>query len=768
MGRAQGVGGTPACGSPVVTGAEGALMMKDQGELAFLHEENSGAKYALPGLIMFVSLLVVAAALAWNTMSLYNVSQESTKSYADEVSAQLASNISYRMRTRETHVRNIADTVSRMSETYLTEEFLDRKASYLEMTEMFVVNRDGSTIPEDEEHAGLGSYLVDNPELWTDARIFFADHGEVFYSAPIIRPDGNNALLIGTRSNELLQQMLRNVDYGNKGLSCIIDSTGKVIVSATDEAPFTELNDMFSADAPKEDIQESERVLNDIKERQSGIARFEGIGGEPLFLGYDFLGINDWMLLTIVDADAFSETITPFLVRYVVVIAALTLVMAILIVSLAWYYHRVLSRLRAVALTDPLTGGHNSLAFRMGCRELVHEHPEREYAIVYLNIADFKRFNERFGIGHGDELLRLIHGVLTANCNEGELACRNLGDHFYLLLECASEDEVRERLQVIMDELQEQCRGNAYFERVVFERGAYLITDRDADFMLLTDRAKAASAYQSGSEVCRFYDSALKRQLDREHELDSSFEHAIENKEFDLYIQPKVRPGERDASGGEVLVRWRHPKYGLLFPGDFIPLLERSGKVCDLDFYMFEETCKLLRSWLDEGFELPLSVNLSRSHLLSKDLTFLDRLKQIKERYGIPDDLIEMELTESLMLERQEVSLAMETIDRIRSMGALCSIDDFGFGYSSMSLIKDLNVTTVKLDRQFFLDENEKSWVVVDLLIQLAHNLGMTVVAEGVEEIRQVEKLKESGCDLIQGYVYAKPMPVSEFEKWPS
>lgn len=202
----------------------------------------------------------------------------------------------------------------------------------------------------------------------------------------------------------------------------------------------------------------------------------------------------------------------------------------------------------------------------------------------------------------------------------------------------------------------------------------------------------------------------------------------------------------------------------MIFPGEFIPLFERNGKICALDFYMFEETCRLMRKWLKKGTAVPLSVNLSRAHLISSDMSFLDRFKALKEQYQIPDGLIDLELTESLMLERREMHLVMTMINHIRDMGFLCSIDDFGFGYSSLTMLKDLNVTTVKLDRQFLLNENEKSWMVVCQLIQLAHNLGMSVVAEGVDQPDQVEKLKECGCDLIQGYIYAKPMPVSDFE----
>lgn len=733
---------------------------------SLLHRESSRIKYAFPIVAILVLLVGVLGALLVNTMGLRSTLRKNTVDYANDVSAQLASNISYRMEARETYVRNLADTFSGMPEFLLTEELLGRKAEYLEMEDLFVVNADGTTIPSDKEHAGLGQYLSDNPELYTEARIFCADHGEVFFSAPILRKDCEASLLVGCRSNAMLQQMLQNVDFKNQGLCCITDADGNVIVSATDELPFMELNDIFVGNTNKQDAEEAQRVLEDIGAHRSGMAKFGSVGGEPVLLGYDFLGINDWVLLTLVPSDLFGENTTPHLFRYIVIIGILSLVMLVILSSTAWYYRRILGHIQSIALTDPLTGGSNELAFRLGCEERLKEYPEQGYAIVYLNIQNFKRFNEYFGVNRGDELLRHICRLLGDSLEDGELLSRSSGDHFYLLLEGSDEEVVGQRLNRMMGQLERQLAEELSFDQVLFDQGAYLIRDRDADFMLLADRAKVASTYPRKNNECRFYDDALGRQMEREHMLDASFRRAIEDHEFQIYIQPKVRPGQPRASGGEVLVRWQHPEFGLLFPGDFIPLFERSGKICDLDFYMFEESCRLMKGWLEEGRAMKLSVNLSRAHLISSDLSFLERFRQIKEEYQIPDGQIELELTESLMLERRELPLVMGMIDRIREMGFLCSIDDFGFGYSSLTMLKDLNVTTVKLDRQFFLDESEKSWMVVGQLIQLAHSLDMTVVAEGIEEQEQVEKLRERGCDLVQGYVYAKPMPASEFQCW--
>lgn len=739
--------------------------MKEQEKQPLFHREHSNIKFVTPIIGIIVLLVVVLGALMFNTMGLYGVLRQKTIDYASDVSAQLASNIAYRMETREVYIQNLADTFSGMPEFLLTEELLDRKAEYLEMDEIFVINANGTTIPEDSEHAGLVKYLADHPELYTDSRIFFTTNDEVFFSAPIFHKTAGNSLLIGVRSKDMLQQMLQNVDFKNRGLCCIVDKDGTVVVAATDETPFLELNDIFNENTT-EDIAETQRMLEDINAHRSGVAQIGEVGGEPLILGYDFLGINDWMLLTLVTADLFGESTTPYLIRYVAIIAFLFLVMIVIALSVIWYYRRILEHIQAIALTDPLTGGYNNLAFRLECEELLREHPEKTYAIVYLNIRNFKWFNECFGINQGDELLRQICRNLGDDLQDGERLSRNAGDHFYLFLECSDEETVRQRLHDMLERLDRHLSESFSFDQVCFEQGAYLIQERDADFMVLSDRAKVASTYGKGENDCCFYDVALGRQMEKEHSLDTSFQRAIENHEFQLYIQPKVSPDKNKVAGGEVLVRWQHPEFGLLFPGEFIPLFERNGKICDLDFYMFEETCKLMKDWLEKGYTRTLSVNLSRAHLVSSDLAFLNRFRQIKEAYQIPDGQIELELTESLMLERRELPLVMAMIDHIREAGFLCSIDDFGFGYSSLTMLKDLNVTTVKLDRQFFLDENEKSWMVVRQLIQLAHNLDMTVVAEGIEDCQQIEKLCTCSCDFVQGYVYAKPMPASDFERW--
>ena len=256
---------------------------------------------------------------------------------------------------RQTYIRNLADTLSDTPTSVIDEELLNRKAEYLDMDEIFVVNADGSTIPADEQHVGLDEYLAKTPELYMDSKIFFTQHEEVFYSAPIVYENGENSLLIGVRTIKTLQEMLQEVDFREQGISCIVDSHGTVIVSAPEKRPFQELLDVFRADLSSEDGEEAKKVLEDIEAQRSGTAQFESINDAPVMLGYDFLGINDWILLTLVSSDLFSRGTEVFMIRYSLIVGITAFVMLLIVIVIVWSYRRSLKRIQSVALTEVLS-----------------------------------------------------------------------------------------------------------------------------------------------------------------------------------------------------------------------------------------------------------------------------------------------------------------------------------------------------------------------------------------------------------------------------
>jgi EAL domain-containing protein (putative c-di-GMP-specific phosphodiesterase class I) len=251
--------------------------------------------------------------------------------------------------------------------------------------------------------------------------------------------------------------------------------------------------------------------------------------------------------------------------------------------------------------------------------------------------------------------------------------------------------------------------------------------------------------------------------LQREKVMVGEFDRALAAGEFQMYLQPQVAVDNHGILGAEALVRWDHPVRGMIPPSEFIPVFEKSGYIPRLDRYMWELACRQLRKWKDEGREnLHISVNIS-----PKDFYFVDiyeTFTSLVERYGVSPTNLKLEITETALME--EVSKQMDLLRRLRDYGFHVEIDDFGSGYSSLNTLKDIEVDVLKLDMGFLrqTSHEERSKTIMNAVINMSKNLGLTVVTEGVETAEQVAYLTEAGCDVFQGYYFARPMPVTEFE----
>jgi len=256
-----------------------------------------------------------------------------------------------------------------------------------------------------------------------------------------------------------------------------------------------------------------------------------------------------------------------------------------------------------------------------------------------------------------------------------------------------------------------------------------------------------------------------------ERKVEDDMDRALVNKEFKVYLQPKMNSAEETLAGAEALVRWIHPEEGFIPPNRFIPIFEQNGFIVKLDDYMLEEVSHLQAQWLSEGRKtVPISVNISRTHFTREDLA--EHICRIVDKYGVPHNLIELELTESAFFD--DKNLLLDTVRKMQELGFIVSMDDFGSGYSSLNSLKELHLDVLKIDAEFFrgLDEEsfregnnieERGLLIVAEVIDLAKKLNMQIVAEGIESREQVDFLVSQECDLIQGYFFAKPMPVEEY-----
>lgn len=427
------------------------------------------------------------------------------------------------------------------------------------------------------------------------------------------------------------------------------------------------------------------------------------------------------------------------------------------------------AKLLELAFVDPLTKGPNRSKFDLDAGGAILEGAPGDYVLVSMDIRKFKLINDLFGIEMGDKTLRHVYEVLERHLEDGEFATRTAADNFCLLLRNADKLKIVNRLGLMAQEINRFNEGmeRKYFLSLVF--GICPVLDTNLPLTQLLDRANVAlkSIKDTGDSrlfACQFYSDLDRLELMREKDMENRMQDALNDGEFVIYLQPKLSLKSDAIAGAEALVRWQDPERGLIPPNEFIPFFEKNRFIIDLDLYVFEQVCILLRKWLDAGLTpVPISVNMSRAHLAHSN--FLDAYEAICAENEVPPELLEIELTETLVFTNPEV--LFQVIDQIHRRGFRCSMDDFGSGYSSLNLLKDLQMDTLKLDRAFFTSQeadNPRERDVVTSVIDLAEKLSMTTVAEGVESQKQVDFLKQSSCDMVQGYVFSKPVPIPDFE----
>ena len=414
-----------------------------------------------------------------------------------------------------------------------------------------------------------------------------------------------------------------------------------------------------------------------------------------------------------------------------------------------------------LATYDELTGIYNKQAFYTKTKEMLLDNPDKNFDLLRINIERFKVLNDLFGESTGDKLLRYIGKFLKEInlplCVSGRL----YADNFVVCYEAGKGDSRR-----MINTLQMVADSFAINNRTILSFGLYRIDDKTLPVSVMCDRANMALWKAKGNfknPYCE-YDEKMRQQVLKEQKIINAMEMAIQNKEFTLYLQPKYDIEKGTIIGAEALVRWISQENGFISPGDFIPVFENNGFVYEVDKFIWEESCRYLRKWLDEGREVhPISVNVSRIDLYDPKL--VKHLVDLREKYQLPSQYLELEITESAYTEAPEQII---TITRqLREAGFVILMDDFGTGYSSLNMLKDIQIDVLKLDMGFLKssDYSAKGGNILTAILKMAESLKMQTIAEGVETKEQVEFLKSIGCKYVQGFYYSKPLPVGEFEK---
>lgn len=410
---------------------------------------------------------------------------------------------------------------------------------------------------------------------------------------------------------------------------------------------------------------------------------------------------------------------------------------------------------------DRLTGLYSKEFFYQRVKELLMQNPDREYDIICSDIDNFKLINDIFGIPAGDRLLCSVADMYKDLVGENGICGRFNADQFACLLE--RRNDYTEEYFVYAEE-----KINSIFniKSVVMKWGVYPIVDRSISVEQMCDRTFLAVRSIKSRYGVHFatYNNKLRNSLLREQEITDSMVKALVERQFVIYLQPKYGVEDKRLAGAEALVRWDHPKWGLLPPGEFIPLFERNGFITKLDQYVWDKVCEILKEWNYKGYSgVPISVNVSRADVYQMDLA--DALTTLVNRYGLSRSNLHLEITESAYTENPEQII--ETVENLRKLGFVIEMDDFGSGYSSLNMLNRMPLDILKLDMQFIQNETTKagSRGILHFIMDLAKWMKLSVVAEGVETSEQLERLREVGCNYVQGYYLGRPMPCQDFEE---
>ncbi len=420
------------------------------------------------------------------------------------------------------------------------------------------------------------------------------------------------------------------------------------------------------------------------------------------------------------------------------------------------------NQLRYLAEYDQMTGIYNKNKLFEMTRDLLFAYPEDDFVFIRMDIENFKLVNAYFGSSEGDRLLRRI----------GE-ACRNYArkhskmtygymqsDVFCFCVPFVSKEETNRRLEQTKLDFEKICENF----KIIPKFGLYVITDKEMSIDEIYDHSIMAARRSKKNYICTYayYEERMMEDLTRESEIAREMLPALESGQFIVYYQPKYETKTNLPNGAEALVRWKHPTKGMISPGEFIPVFEKNGFITRVDYFVWEEVCKFLHSWKEKGWPLmPVSVNVSRMNMYNPML--VEQLKELVERYEIPVEMLNLEITETAYTENPVVM--HQAIEELRELGFIVLMDDFGSGYSSLNMLKDLPMDILKIDMKFLPEEmTARAERILASIVRMAKWLDMQVVVEGVEKTEQVQFLQKVGADYIQGYYYAKPMPREEYE----
>lgn len=582
------------------------------------------------------------------------------------------------------------------------------------------------------------------------------------YSVPVGTGEAVAGALVASEGIQVFADILGSTTARNSGgYIHLIGSEGKFLIRSKRQVIEEEMETVF--DGGHLDQGTIDRMKETMRNQESGFFSFS-YQGESYQIFLDPVGINGWYLFCVNTMQGINQPMYQIIAVTRVMFTGILLLAVFLIL----YGYRLLRRnnraLIQAAYHDPLTGAYNLAKFKQELESALEK--PLPCGVVVMNIRQFKFINEIFGKEQADALLCHMKQVLDNSMAQGEFFCRDASDSFFLYL--LEPQTIRRRLDLILEQVAGLALSDHHSYQIQLYCGAAAKDAESAspDGMMTHALFALAKAKKSRQDTIWFYDAELHKKEQLENYVESHMQKALEAEEFKLYLQPKIDLRDHSLGGAEALVRWVTDRGDFFSPDQFIPLFEENGFCAQLDLYMAECVCRLLRRWTDNGLPvIPISINQSK--LLFYETGYVERLCGLTEKYQVPPSLITLEILEGLaMVNTEEVNAKIRLL---RESGFKISMDDFGSGYSSLNTLGNLNIDELKLDRAFLLEASEgcnlRQRIIMEQVVKLTKRLHISTVAEGVETSEHDSLIQSLGCDFGQGYYYSRPISAEAFEE---
>lgn len=569
-----------------------------------------------------------------------------------------------------------------------------------------------------------------------------------------------NEMVIGTIQKQYTPKEMYNICsvslFSQQGSMYIINDQGYILINSEYEETYNKESSNYFRLLYLDNPDISKKLERDIAAQKEGFfeAEFEG---ERIFSAYTPIdAIHNWYLITSINTKAVMSNATIVMKLFYIILFVVILSLTGMLLYYLSLKNKQREQLERIAFVDTVTGGDSYTKFMVDVQELFVHNPCSNFGLLVFDIDNFKYINSFYGFDKGDEILKTIYQIYKTRLRANEYLARTSADHFVAVLEDNSAARLNEFFSPEMD-----VDGIA----VYFSAGLYPIKTTDESLNLMIDKANLASQKTKGKKYkeVSIYSSNYDEEIAKNERIKREVEKALAAGEIIPFFQPKVNIHTGQLTGAEALARWISRDGTVIPPMDFIPACEYTGVIDLVDWTIFDATLLFIKKHLDMGIPcVPISVNFSRMHLF--DSHFVQTLKKKLAETHVPPHLVEVELTETTIFDNAESINAF--INSLHEIGVRISMDDFGSGYSSLHMLKDIDIDILKIDRGFLNEtiNSKKQQAILEAIAQMADRLEIEVIVEGVETKENIALMKQVKCHIAQGYFYSKPLPAEQFE----